>query len=54
MRRGNGDILKCSSGMGFHVMKNSLGIDVCSLILVKYGSGIMFVIRSCMLILVWN
>ena len=54
MRRGNWVVLDCSSRVGFHVMKNGSIIDTGRLILVKYGSGIMFVIRSCMLILVWN
>ena len=53
MRRGNGVVLDCSSGMGFHVMKNGSNIDTVRLILIKYGFGTMFVIRKCMLILLW-
>jgi len=54
MRSGYGIVLDCSSGMGFHVMKNGSNIDTVRLILIKYGFGTMFVIRKCMLILVWN
>ena len=53
MRSGYGIVLDCSSGMGFSDMKNGSNIDTVRLILVKYGFGTMFVIRKCMLILIW-
>jgi len=50
VRRGNGVVFDCSSGKVFHVMKNGFKIGTDRLILVKYGFGIMFVIRKYMLI----